>query len=385
METLLFALPLAFSILIFTAAFIEEPARVIIHTVTVPEVLAERGYDAPVVASLINKKIENIVHVSDSYHHAKNIKVASKLDPIEQLAETLHLEEPVRALQELFGLTFLKVETHFLAGDGSQSYSIGGQLGLEKNTDSRFVINVEEHNELFLDLEFEHPRTLELVRAEEVKGNIEEPGKLIDWVAFHIVREVEPYIYASYLFQQESHSTSHILDAPQGDYVETQAFLESHVLDITEEEEEAPWYFNLLGLVYSRQGDQEKAMKSFKKALSIDSNFMLAKINLGWLLSQAGYYELAIQQFEEVQDGGHDMPINHLYWAATALRMGRLDLALAQIVELEQRTKEIADGYTLRALIYELMESRPDIVATNLRRAEIARWKVPRQVFFLAM
>jgi tetratricopeptide (TPR) repeat protein len=98
---------------------------------------------------------------------------------------------------------------------------------------------------------------------------------------------------------------------------------------------------NAVGAVYSLKQDTEHAQRYFLKALSVDSQFAPARKNLAIAYFNAGKYDLARSQFEQLSRSGADRPLAFLFLGMIARKRGEYPEA----VEFFQNSGDLAFQY----------------------------------------
>jgi len=81
--------------------------------------------------------------------------------------------------------------------------------------------------------------------------------------------------------------------------------------------------FYKAGLHYARNGETEKAIMAYQKAISIDPFYVEAYCKIGLLLEEKGYYEKASVFLKKAIEISPDFPLAHLYLGIVLSMMGR--------------------------------------------------------------
>ena len=86
--------------------------------------------------------------------------------------------------------------------------------------------------------------------------------------------------------------------------------------------------YNNLGWIYKLQGDLDKAIKAFETAVRSDPSYVRAQVNLGWALGDKGRYDQAIRVLEHAIEGSPEEASAHFYLGWVHEQRGRLDKAI---------------------------------------------------------
>ncbi len=81
--------------------------------------------------------------------------------------------------------------------------------------------------------------------------------------------------------------------------------------------------FYKAGLLYARNGEAEKAIMAYQKAISIDPFYVEAYCKIGLLLEEKGYYEKAAVFLKKAIEISPDFPLAHLYLGIVLSMTGR--------------------------------------------------------------
>ena len=86
---------------------------------------------------------------------------------------------------------------------------------------------------------------------------------------------------------------------------------------------------NNQGLIYNNNGEYDKAMSEFTKAIELDPNFALAYGNRGWVYIKLGQYEQAVADCTKAIELDPDLALayNSRGWAY--IELGEYEQALA--------------------------------------------------------
>lgn len=113
-----------------------------------------------------------------------------------------------------------------------------------------------------------------------------------------------------------------------------------------------PAIYNDLGNIFDEQGDTGKAIMYNLKSYKLDTSFMPALSNIGFIRSKAGNYKDAIPYFDLVLKRHPDMAFVYNNRGYAKLKMGDLDGAMDDINKSIKLLPSNSYAFRNRALIY---------------------------------
>ncbi|MEK7398824.1 MAG: fused MFS/spermidine synthase [Candidatus Poribacteria bacterium] len=132
-----------------------------------------------------------------------------------------------------------------------------------------------------------------------------------------------------------------------------------------------------LGTVYQNQGQTDKAIEQFKKALEIEPDSMLAHSNLAYIYEGQGKIDEAIAEFKELLRIKQDLPQIHVGLGLLYDAQGKLDEAITEMKAAIQLDPKATVAYINLGILYrkkgmldeaigqfkKLLEIQPDAAA----------------------
>ena len=144
---------------------------------------------------------------------------------------------------------------------------------------------------------------------------------------------------------------------------------------------QSPRLHNTLGLIYLKEDDQRRAIRSFASAIKADKTFVASRLNLGALALSYKDFKLAYSQFKQAValDGKNEMAI--LSYGVAARSLGKIQEAEKQYKRvLSLNAKNIGAIYNLAVLEsdYKKRISKPhklfnDVVRLNPKDAQLRK------------
>jgi len=102
---------------------------------------------------------------------------------------------------------------------------------------------------------------------------------------------------------------------------------------------------NISGAFYQAIGRLNESVKSFKKAITINSDYAEAHYNLGFTLQQLGQLEAAMKSYEQAIAIKHAYPNAHNNLGAIHQELGKLDAAIESYEQAITIKPDYADAY----------------------------------------
>jgi tetratricopeptide (TPR) repeat protein len=340
-EWLLVAAPVAFSTLVFGLALGTNPIDVSLQEVSAPSALEDRGYAAPTIFELLERRIGAIVASAGSERAPETIEVGTPDTAINAYAEIVNVQAPVRATQRLLHLVDYVAEIRFVSG---------------------------EEQAVTATLRIRDSNTLQLRKFDQIEGDLDAFEDLLDQVAKSIVAFVDPYIMAAYLYNRA-------IDGEES-YDQVVQYVKEEIATVGPDFQ--PWFYNLLGQVAARSDDPRLAVEYYKEAIRIDEEFYLAYLNWGQVLAGRGQAAEAIELYRAALRIKPDAAMAHVYLAEALRAREQYAAALAELAKAEALAPEFAAVYTTRAAIFQQI-GLPDLAQRARVRAETALRRQPRQ------
>jgi Tfp pilus assembly protein PilF len=134
----------------------------------------------------------------------------------------------------------------------------------------------------------------------------------------------------------------------------------------------------LLGNVYARQEQHDKAEQSYLRALEIDATYIDARANLGVVLYQQHRFDRAREAFEAVLSEQPDDATVHYNLGGVLAAQNELDKAIEHFYRATVLDPQIAEPYLGLGSVYQLQGKNAQAIAAfkqYLQRAEDPVWR----------
>lgn len=115
---------------------------------------------------------------------------------------------------------------------------------------------------------------------------------------------------------------------------------------------EDPRSWNLLALAYHRSGKAREAEQAYCKSLTLDSDFAVARYNLGCLLLENGEFAEAEEQFKHSGNGANKNPMIWVKRGTAQLGEGKLEAAEAFYKTALDQNPALPEAWNGLGLIY---------------------------------
>lgn len=311
----LISLPVLAVTALFGYAVLFDTSAVVFHDVKVPAALEELGYSPKVMASRLANDVRLIDQQARTVKDLREFALPDDEAAVNALGDYFQIGEPIKAAQEFLGL----IQYNF-TGDVVQ---IGDDLKLSV----RGVAH--RRNQSF---------------NATVVGR--DPEKLTQDMALEIVRFIDPYVVASYVFETARDRG--------GDY--TAATREVRHCLVHLSKTDLHWAYNLYGLILAQQGKYDEAMERYASALALQPDFVLTVYNIGNLYLEKKQYDQAIAQYQEVLKNDSLLlrtPHAYTQWGVALVRQGQPEAALPLFDKAIEVNPMYADAYYQLGLVYK--------------------------------
>lgn len=345
-EFLTLGLPVAVGSLIFGLSVTILPQDILLKDVAIPKHIEERGYSPLAMSLMLQTKIDKLVERTGSFHEASRVRVGAHKTGLENLAHVFGVKEAVAAMQQSLGMSGDLVEV-------SVSSDAEGLLSA--------TVTVRD------------PNTLDLLAQRRFRAEPNTPEALVDLIAEYVLEITQPYIYASYLYNQ----------ALDGDVTLDEAveWIDNKLLD--ESFERIAALHNLRGLIALDRGNYDVAIRNFRKAVAGNPALARSYTNWGLVWLKLGHPDQAIRYFklaENAESGAS--PILDVYHAHALRAKGDTAGALRLLEIAEDRAPDMAALYEARLEMYDVLGDRGGMEAarSGITRALTIR---PSQNYYL--
>ncbi|MBK8256506.1 MAG: HEAT repeat domain-containing protein [Polyangiaceae bacterium] len=127
-----------------------------------------------------------------------------------------------------------------------------------------------------------------------------------------------------------------------------------------------------MGALYEETGDVEKAIATYRKALSIDSKHIDTRVKLVHLLQTAGELEAAIKEYEALIKSAPNNPDFVFELCETLIQRGDRPKALKLLTDLESRVSSEPETLAAVADFYERVEEKDKAIKVLTKLANSA-------------
>jgi len=300
---------------------------ILIESFEIPESLQERGYTPNAVANKLADQI-NIVTATaktkaDRYKFTPSFY--ETLPDVEVPEANVSIKSVVRYVKDIFGFTPTRINGEILSLDDDQL-----QLTV------RIVESADQSKT--------HFRTF--------TGDIDEFDDVISQSAQYVLRQKDPYLLASYLYETGSTKEALLLaqycirHAPETDDYnanvlwglileergEYEAAIEKYKQAIKKDDRTALAYIDW-GLALEKKGDFQAAVEKYQKAIEVDPKAALAYNNWGNVLLAQNDDTGAIAKFEEAIRIDAEQTLPYINWAKLLAKRGDYNGAVKQYQE----------------------------------------------------
>lgn len=299
---------LALSALFGYAVFFDTSA-VIFHDIEVPAAVEYQGYTPKVMAARLANEVRTIDQRARTVKEIREFVLPDDESAVNSLSDYFKFGEPIRAAQELMGLV---------------QYTFTGDL-VKRGNELHLSVRGQDHNK-------NKPFN------EVAVGK--DPDKILHEMAVNIVRFIDPYIVASYMYETTRDANSKDFSA---------AVREVRYCMVNLPKSDLHWAYNLHGLILVQQGKPEEAIERYNEALRLKPDFILPVYNTGNALLDMKQYDQAIAKYKDVlkldTKGNVRTPHAYTQWGVALMQQGRLDEAVPLLQKAIAADPMYADAY----------------------------------------
>jgi tetratricopeptide (TPR) repeat protein len=258
----------------------------------VPPDFDKEGYSSQVVASKLADKISNILEVARS--RAERLQVTSTfyetLPDIEIPEAKVSLRSAVQYTKELLG---------------ANPTRIGGEI-------------IKDTKGLYVTVRIIKNNRRGDVYSQTFGGPEDKLDRILDRAAEYVVRENDPYLLASYLY--ETGKTEKALELAQ-------------FCAYNKPAEDDAWAYILWGLILEEHNQDEEAVSKYEKAIEINPNAALAYVDWGLVLEKHKDYDGAVAKYKRAIKIDSKTALAYNNWGSVLLLQGHYDAAIAKFQE----------------------------------------------------
>ncbi|KAA0595175.1 tetratricopeptide (TPR) repeat protein [Azospirillum lipoferum] len=290
-------------------AVVFDTSTVMFHDIGVPNSIESQGYTPKVMAARLANEVRSIDQKARTVKDIRDFSLPDDDSAVNALSDYFKFAEPIRATQEMLGLVRFTFNGDMVARGDDLHLSVRGY-------------GYNGHKPF----------------NQSISGK--DPNQILHEMAIDIVRFIDPYVVASYMYE-----TTH--DANSKDFAS--AIREVRYCMVHLPKGDLHWAYNLHGLILTQQGKQQQAIERFNEALKLKPDFLLPVYNTGNALLEMKQYDQAIAKFKEVLNrdakGNTRMPHAYTQWGVALMRQGRLDEAAQMMQKAMAIDPMYADAY----------------------------------------
>lgn len=296
---------------LFGYAVFFDVNSVVFNKMNVPAALEYQGYKGDVVAARLANEVRVINKKARTVKELKDFELPDDASAINELGEYFEFVTPIRATQQLLGLT---------------QYNFTGDV-------------VKYGDGYRMQLRGSHIPSNRSLTAVEDGGD---PEALIRRQAINAARFIDPYVVASYFYETT-------VDADSKDFSATLTEIENCLRVLPERD--IHWAYNLWGLTLLRQGKPDEAIERFSNALTVKPDFILSVYNVGMAQVAKGQLDQAVVSFRHVlkldQTAGRNLRTPHAYtqWGMILATQGKQDEAAGMFQRALKTDAKFAPAY----------------------------------------
>ncbi|PWC90099.1 hypothetical protein TSH100_03705 [Azospirillum sp. TSH100] len=290
-------------------AVVFDTSAVMFHDIGVPNAIESQGYTPKVMAARLANEVRSIDQKARTVKDIRDFSLPDDDSAVNALSDYFQFAEPVRATQEMLGLIRFTFNGDMVTRGDDLQLSVRGY-----GYNGRKPFN------------------------RSISGK--DPDQILHEMAVDIVRFIDPYVVASYMYETTR-------DANSKDFAST--IREVRYCMVHLPKSDLHWAYNLHGLVLTQQGKPQEAIERFNEALKLKPDFLLPVYNTGNALLDMKQYDQAIAKFKEVlnRDVKGDIRTPHAYtqWGVALMRQGRMDEAAQMMRKAIAVDPMYADAY----------------------------------------
>lgn len=305
----LISLPVMAISALFGYAVFFDTSAVVFHDIEVPAAIEYQGYSPKVMAARLANEVRVIDQKARTVKEFREFVLPDDESAVNALSDYFKFGEPIRAVQELVGLV---------------EYTFTGDM-VKRGSELQLSVRGQAHDK--------HKPFYKVVAGKD-------PDQIIHDMAVEVVRFIDPYIVASYVYETTRDANSKDFSA---------ALREVRHCLITLDKNDLHWAYNLHGLILHQQGKHDEAIERYNEALRLKPDFLLSVYNVGNSLLEKKQFDQAIAKYKDVLrlDAKNNIRTSHAYtqWGVALARQGQIDAAVPLFQKAIAADPMYADAY----------------------------------------
>ncbi len=296
-------------------AVVFDTSTVMFHDIGVPNSVEAQGYTPKVMSARLANEVRMIDQKARTVKDVRDFSLPDDDSAVNALSDYFKFAEPIRATQDMLGLIKFSFNGDMVARGDDLQLSV---RGYRYNGNKPF--------------------------NETISGK--DPNQILHEMAINIVRFIDPYVVASYMYETTRDSDSKDFSG---------AIREVRYCMVHLPKADLHWAYNLHGLILTQQGKPQEAIERFNESLKLKPDFLLPVYNTGNALLEMKQYDQAIAKYKEVLNrdvkGNIRTPHAYTQWGVALMRQGRMDEAVQTIQKAISVDPMYADAYYQLGLI----------------------------------
>jgi tetratricopeptide (TPR) repeat protein len=133
-----------------------------------------------------------------------------------------------------------------------------------------------------------------------------------------------------------------------------------------------PEYYNTFGVILSEAGNEQGAIKAYRKAIELNNDYASAYCNLGNCLQKQNKYAESIEYYEQAISISPDYPDAYNGLAVSLYRLGNYDDAIKNCRKAIELKEDYAQAYNTLAAVLEMLQMYDEAIECYNKTVEYA-------------